>query len=134
MNKLVLVIMIFLHIVDDFYLQGIFTKLKQKSWWEENCPESRYRFDYKMALLEHSFSWSFVVMLPIMVNIVATGQEDLIQYYLIFFAFNTIAHAIIDNAKANDRTINLIFDQILHIGQVVLTWCYFFVRHGEIFI
>ena len=31
----ILFAMIFAHIVDDFYLQGILAKMKQKDWWEK---------------------------------------------------------------------------------------------------
>ena len=38
MKYIILIIMIFLHIVDDFYLQGVLAKFKQKDWWKENYP------------------------------------------------------------------------------------------------
>ena len=31
-----LLTMIFLHIVDDYYLQGVLAKMKQRKWWEDN--------------------------------------------------------------------------------------------------
>lgn len=42
-NVFVLLSMIFLHIVDDYYLQGILVSMKQKSWWEENAPQRLYK-------------------------------------------------------------------------------------------
>lgn len=38
--------MIFCHIVDDYYLQGCLAKMKQKKWWEENCPDEKYKNDF----------------------------------------------------------------------------------------
>ena len=32
----ILFLMIFLHIIDDFCLQGIMASMKQKSWWQEH--------------------------------------------------------------------------------------------------
>ncbi len=49
-NVFVLLSMIFLHIVDDYYLQGILASMKQKSWWEENAPQRLYKYDYIVAL------------------------------------------------------------------------------------
>ena len=61
----ILLFMVMMHIVDDYYLQGILAKMKQKSWWEENAPNKLYRKDYLMALFMHSFSWAFSIMLPL---------------------------------------------------------------------
>lgn len=117
---IILLLMLFLHIVDDYYLQGILAKLKQKSWWEENANDPLYKNDYLMALFEHAFSWAFVVMLPIM-NEVYLNKFN-IRTYLILFLFNFLSHAGIDNMKANRHKINLITDQILHILQILTTW------------
>ena len=46
---LVLFAMLFCHIVDDYYLQGILASMKQKSWWEANAPVPLYKNDYKMS-------------------------------------------------------------------------------------
>lgn len=108
--------MFFAHIVDDYYLQGLLAKLKQKSWWEENAPDKLYKHDYIMALIMHAFSWSFMINLPaLMVN----------HSYIamcIFIIANTIIHAITDNQKANKHSINLIQDQFIHIYQILWTW------------
>ena len=60
---LLLLTMIFLHIVDDYYLQGWLASAKQKSWWEQNALDKLYKHDYIMALFMHSFSWAFMIML-----------------------------------------------------------------------
>lgn len=114
MKTILLLGMLFCHIVDDYYLQGILAKLKQKSWWKENAPMRLYKNDYKMALIEHAFSWTFMIHLPIIIiykNVV-----------ILWFIGTVFIHAFIDNAKANDLSINLIQDQIIHILQVVATW------------
>ena len=64
-NLFVVLLMIFCHIVDDYYLQGWLASAKQKKYWKENAPEKLYRYDYIWALIMHSFSWSFMIMLPI---------------------------------------------------------------------
>lgn len=38
--------MIFLHIVDDYYLQGILAQMKQKKFWKEQAPDVKYKYDY----------------------------------------------------------------------------------------
>ena len=121
MNVLILLAMIFLHIVDDYYLQGILAKLKQKSWWEENAPDLLYKNDYIIALIEHSFSWSFMIMLPIMIRMMYTKDVNY-WLYISCFLVNLIIHAFVDHAKANERSINLVTDQLIHIVQVSITW------------
>lgn len=115
--------MIFLHIVDDYYLQGILAKMKQKKWWNENAPDNMYKNDYIVALIMHSFSWTFMIMLPAAATIVflKTGLAQSIMYFFCF-GFNWLIHAATDNAKANEGSINLIVDQAIHICQIITTW------------
>lgn len=119
-----LLLMLFLHIVDDFYLQGILAKMKQREWWEKVAPDSLYRNDYKMALVEHAFSWTFMIMIPVMIfwTCVDLNRTRDIVLFGYWFIINVINHAMIDHAKANKHTINLIQDQCLHIMWVVVTW------------
>jgi hypothetical protein len=109
--------MIFCHIVDDYYLQGWLASAKQKKWWQENAAEKLYRFDYLWALLMHSFSWAFMVMLPI----AFTMNFEINALFIVCFLANVSIHALTDNEKANRFTINLWIDQLIHIGQLVLT-------------
>lgn len=105
--------MLFLHLVDDYYLQGWLASAKQKSWWEKNSPDKLYSHDYIMALCEHAFSWTFMIMLiPAVFNYVCSHNIP-IDYFL-FFVLNWVAHSIIDNFKANKKYINLIHDQLFH--------------------
>jgi len=67
-NKIfILLSMIFLHIIDDYKLQqGVLANLKQKKWWKEQKEYKwMYKYDYIPALLNHAFSWTFMIMLPI---------------------------------------------------------------------
>jgi hypothetical protein len=111
--------MIFAHIVDDFYLQGILIKMKQKQWWEENAPNTLYKHDYIIALIIHAISWSCMIMAPAILFKLPTIKLGMI---IILFIFNVITHANIDNQKANMHKINLIQDQLMHLGQIIWTW------------
>lgn len=124
----ILILMIFLHIVDDYYLQGILAKLKQKTWWEENAPNKLYKNDYKIALFMHAFSWSFMIMIPIWVSVIM--RNDSLIAFIIIFLINVLLHAIIDHLKANALKINLITDQILHIMQIIVTWLFYILLGG----
>ena len=64
----IFLIMILLHIIDDFVLQPIcLSKLKQKSFWETYVKDDeKYKFDYKVALVIHALSWSIMIHLPLM--------------------------------------------------------------------
>ena len=76
-----------------------------------------YKYDYIWALIMHSFSWSFMIMLPI-----AYVQQFNIGFeFFIFFVFNVAIHAFTDNAKANWKLINLLGDQCIHMLQIFLT-------------
>lgn len=122
MNSLfLLILMIFCHIVDDYYLQGWLASAKQKKWWEDNAPQSLYKYDYLWALLMHSFSWSFMIMLPIFFLDGFIVTEQLFAA----FAFNIMIHGFTDNLKANEFKINLWMDQLIHMFQIVGTWLLF---------
>jgi hypothetical protein len=109
--------MIFCHIVDDYYLQGWLASAKQKKWWEENAPQSLYKYDYIWALIMHSFSWAFMIMLPI----AFTMSFQINVLFIIVFVANMIGHALTDDEKANRFTINLWIDQIVHLSQIAMT-------------
>ena len=132
MKVLILVIMFFLHIVDDYYLQGILAKMKMKDWWKEQTDKPLYKYDYLMALLEHAFSWSFVIMSPITILMIYHNDYRFVLNYIILLVSNTIIHAIVDNMKANEYRINLIVDQLIHFVQIIVTWLIFFILKGLI--
>lgn len=116
-NTFIVLLMIFMHIVDDYYLQGWLASAKQKKYWEENAPEELYKKDYIWALIMHSFSWAFMIMLPIAF---VKGFDIGILFYIVFLS-NLTLHAVVDDAKANKRKINLWTDQVIHISQIILT-------------
>jgi hypothetical protein len=120
-NLFVLILMIFCHIVDDYYLQGWLASAKQKQWWKDNAPDKLYRFDYIWALLMHSFSWSFMIMLPIAIS----QGFDVNWVFGLMLVINTAVHAFVDNLKANVKVINLWVDQSIHMLQIIYTFWLF---------
>ena len=116
-NTFLLILMIFCHIVDDYYLQGWLASAKQKKWWEENAPNKLYKYDYIWALIMHSFSWAFMIMLPI--AYVYNFKIDV--SFIVCLIANLIVHAGTDHEKANKFTINLWVDQVVHLSQILLT-------------
>lgn len=116
----ILLLMLFFHIVDDYYLQGWLASAKQRKWWEQNAPQGLYRHDYLMALACHAFSWSFMIMLPIAF---ATGWFQGDTVWLLFaYPVNMGIHMFVDDLKANKLKINLIMDQLIHFTQIGLTF------------
>lgn len=115
----ILLLMLLLHIVDDFVFQPVcLSKLKQREWWkkqDEYCE--KYKNDYKMALFMHSISWSLMILLPLMFM---ANISDLMLISTVIF--NMAIHFIVDDFKANRRKINLVQDQVIHLMQIVLTW------------
>ena len=121
MRTILLYTMVFLHIVDDYYLQGVLAQMKQKSWWEKNASDQLYRNDYKVALIEHAFSWTFMIMLPITVLMVI-NNNILVIPWSIAFVVNWIIHGWTDHLKANVHNISLVTDQTTHVCQIIATW------------
>ncbi len=119
---LILIGMFFLHIVDDYYLQGCLAQMKQQSWWEKNAPDEKYKHDYIMALFEHAFSWSFMIQLPWFVLDFISYDTGLTVCLVITYIYNTCVHAFVDTLKANEHILNLIEDQKIHFIQITGTW------------
>lgn len=119
-KSFILLLMIFCHIIDDYCLQNIgpLASLKQKIWWSEHYPQKLYKYDFLVALIMHSFSWTFMVMLPIAYYF-AWNPAPL---FYIAFGSNVVIHAVVDHAKANRLAINLLMDQTIHIGQIAVTF------------
>ena len=126
---LLLLAMIFLHIVDDYYLQGWLASAKQKSYWEQNASDKLYKYDYIMALFMHSFSWAFMIMIvPSVYSLITTSDISNASLAIaLVFLTNLCIHMTIDNAKANLKKINLVQDQLLHLVQIAATWLSFVV-------
>lgn len=117
----ILLTMIFLHIIDDYKLQGILASMKQKKWWTSQQEyKILYKYDYIAALIEHSFSWSFMIMLPIAISL-----NFHIGWWAIAYIINMAVHAFVDDLKANKFKINLVIDQSIHIVQIAVTWLFF---------
>lgn len=124
MDIVILFTMIFCHIVDDYYLQGWLASGKQKDWWKKQGNNPLYENDYIIALICHSFSWSFMINLPLMLYLLYTNNFNPI-FYSISIVVNMVIHAIVDNLKANVKTINLIQDQSVHFIQIAITFLIF---------
>lgn len=119
----IFIIMVFLHINDDFRAQGILAQFKQKKWWEDNCPGEMYKHDWVISLIAHSFRWTFMILIPptIYAYIIGVDFNSYLKIYLIVFILNCIYHALVDHIKANMYLINLVQDQMKHIVQIILT-------------
>lgn len=118
---LLLLSMYFCHIVDDYYLQGFLASAKQKSWWKNNAPDKKYKYDYIMALSCHGFSWSFMINVPLIVFSLIMNYN----WNPFMVIINMIVHIIVDDQKANKLSINLIQDQCIHFIQIFITWIIF---------
>lgn len=118
-------IMFWLHLIDDFHLQGFLGDLKQKAWWKKNYPDKLYEHDWMFALFEHSFSWAFTTHIPLLAlsiySYCTSGRYDCLVAYVSCMIINIGFHMVIDNLKANEFTINLKTDQMLHICQIIFS-------------
>ena len=114
-------LVLLLHFIADFTLQGCLANLKQKNWWISECKKyeidfAKYKHDYICGLICHALYWTLITFSPI---IFFTNLHDMVITAII--VGNMCFHAIIDHVKANKFCINLVEDQILHLGQIMLT-------------
>ena len=109
--------MVFMHVIADYNLQGWLASAKQKSYWKENYPDKEmYNNDWIMALMMHSFTWSFMILIPLIYY-----KYDA-ESYLIALVVNTVIHFFVDDLKCNRFKISLYTDQTAHLLQIVFTW------------
>lgn len=124
-DAFMLLIMVFMHVIADYNLQGILAQLKQISWWKANYPDGDNSNDYVMALFMHSFAWAFLIMLPIVTYMMYLGVFNdtiWVDATCCLFALNLMVHMLVDHAKANCKIFNLVVDQVAHLLQIALTW------------
>ena len=128
-----------LHLISDYTLQGILASLKQKSWWKKEIEKTFgksplntvlppgtnirdhielptwYDDDWIAGLICHALMWSLFTFLPMMFIVGPRWFSGII-------IVNTFIHAVIDHLKCNRiGTLNLCQDQILHVGQLMVT-------------
>ena len=111
---LIILLMLAMHVIEDFHLQGRMADMKQRSWWKANAP-SRYKDDYIPVILLHGMEWSILVSLPLLA---ATGL-DVGWWFFIMVVANGLVHAGVDHLKCNSFKIGLIADQSIHMAQIV---------------
>ena len=107
-------LMLFMHVIEDFHIQGILANMKQRVWWfNQRGYSPRYKYDYIPSVLAHGFEWAFIIYIPIFYYI---GVSYFVLFSLIITA---LLHAFIDHLKCNMGLINLCQDQTLHILQIL---------------
>ena len=117
MTTNIFLLMILLHVIDDFHLQGILANMKQKEWWrKQEGYNDLYKNDYKTALFIHSLSWAIIISLPFWCIQIPVGWASL------FIVINTGIHYYVDDLKCNKHKINLYTDQAIHFIQIFVTW------------
>lgn len=112
-----LILMLFLHLIDDYKLQGILADFKQRDWWVKHAPDKKYKYDYLVALYEHAFMNSVMIHIPIYL-FMSKNTAFLIVTILSCTAF----HACCDGLKANFKVINLLQDQLFHIFTIIILY------------
>lgn len=121
--QVILVLMLLGHLVADYTLQGWLADGKQESWWKKVCGgkiPDMYKHDYIAALVCHSLYWSIFVCAPFYTS----------SHFLLATIINTAVHAVVDDLKANQKRINLIQDQLIHLVQILITFAILIVQEG----
>ncbi len=114
---LIFLLMLGLHILEDFHIQGKMAEMKQKAFWAPYCEErpGMYEKDYLVVLLLHGMGWSIMVSLPLMI----IYYQDFSPVLFCAIVINGLLHAYIDDLKANRLKINLLQDQAVHMVQIL---------------
>ena len=74
--------MIYMHIIDDYFLQGILASMKQKDWWRKQDNYNKdYKYDYIPALIAHATSWSISVNIPVILFMYFTNSMHVPVYH-----------------------------------------------------
>lgn len=136
MKLYVFLVMLAMHVIGDYTLQGILASMKQRMWWVDELikihgdedgklPSSIWRVyqnDFIPALLAHAYLWSFCIMLPIAIVMYIQGtlMTDALLLVGVFLG-NLVVHAVTDHLKANIGAINLVEDQGIHFVQILIT-------------
>lgn len=136
MKLYVLLVMLAMHVVGDYILQGILASMKQRMWWVDKLIKTHgdedgklpssiwhvYQNDFIPALLAHAYLWSFCIMLPIAIAMYIQGtlMTDALLLVGVFLG-NLVVHAVTDHLKANIGAINLVEDQGIHFVQILIT-------------
>lgn len=126
----ILIVMILLHVIEDFHLQGILADMKQKSWWSKQLVDfppkkaNTYRKDYVVSLIVHSLENAIFVTLPLMINdlyytFTVNKDNSLCIAWLFDIFVIGYLHYWIDDLKCNKMKINLIVDQLLHFVIII---------------
>lgn len=136
MKLYVFLVMLAMHVIGDYTLQGILASMKQRMWWVDELIKTHgdedgkllssiwhaYQNDFIPALLAHAYLWSFCIMLPIAIVMYIQGtlMTDALLLVGVFLG-NLVVHAVTDHMKANIGAINLVEDQIIHFVQILIT-------------
>jgi hypothetical protein len=107
-------LMILLHVIEDFHMQGIMARMKQREFWRE-YPEM-YAHDWIPVILLHGMEWATVVALPC----ILASWFDVSAWFVLTVVVMGVVHAYVDHLKANRLSINLIQDQAVHIVQIAV--------------
>ena len=118
-------IMIFLGIVDEFYLQGKLENLKNKYGLGFDdllvkIISEKNKNDWITALLIHSFSWTFMIHFPIFYLGGIT-----ILHLILSFVINIFVHAILDHLACNIGKISYSTSYMGHLFQITMTFVAF---------
>lgn len=153
MTVMTLLMMVLMHIIEDFHLQGKMGEMKQKMWWIGQSWESvqdltlledrvgvhrrtmeKYGRDYIPVLLLHGFEWSMFIHMPILAaHVIADGwvfSDEFVVLFTTSVLVNAAVHVIVDHLKANRLVINLIVDQTAHMLQIIATFTVFCMVYG----
>ena len=111
----IILLMVLMHLLSDYTLQGWLAQAKSISWWKQNAPDKKFKNDWMAALICHSLYWAILTFIPLYRN----------EHWFYFVLGNTVLHCIIDDLKCNRKKINLIEDQFLHLVQIIATFLVF---------
>ena len=110
--SMILIMMMFCHVVEDFYLEGCLA-------WMNTELRALQQKDYKIVLMMQSLSWTCCIFIPIIYHIGHCGWMYEEVPFLVTFVLDWIIQAIVTSLKYHKGVISLAQKQIVNILQVV---------------
>lgn len=110
----ILMVMIFIHFLYETVSTNYLYKFKDMSSWNN---KKMYKNDYICFIITDAYLWSFIILLPIIINI----DYQITWASVMGLILNGILRSLIEELRINKKLINNITSQLCYIFQIVIT-------------
>ncbi len=105
---ILLSIMLFMHIIAEYFPLNTLKKLCDKIWWTANYPNKLSQNEWYIAIFIYSYFWAFMIQIPVLYQLWGIIT---VKFVLILIC-NTIIRAVVKNFEINTEKIGSNFCSI----------------------